>query len=1362
MRFWSALRIFSLLGFVCIVGLTCSFESGSPMRLLNSTRARDALIIALMFFLPLLTFWSQTVGGKTLIPAENLYQFEPYATAREAVGAPLVQQNHLVLDLALQNYQWKSFIRESIAEGEVPLWNPHQFSGIAFFAAGQQSTLYPFNVLYYVLPLWLAYGWFTVIQLWLAGVFMYAFTRGLGVSQFGAAFAGITYQLSAFFIISAVFPMIIASVVWLPLMLLMIEFMLKRRDKTLIWLSIGAVALGCNILAGHVEITYYTLIIAGYYAAGRLLMELSRTRTIKPLIAPACAMLAMVALGLGLGATQFLPLFEAAQNNFRTASTTFDQVLGWAHKPRDIVQFLLPNFYGNPSHHAIFDIFSFENVPMSVNALGETRYHTEWGLKNYVEAALYVGVLPLAFAAFALLARGYRTAEKLIWGILGVFSLTVMFGLPTYGILYFTLPGIDQLHSPFRWVFGLTVSVAVLAGFGVDRFVAHRGRLTQIFAYGITGIGTLTLIGLLASRLFYGQVAPLVERVFNSMALATSGFPDAQSFYSYQFVNVLIFGVVALVGGITLLALRRLQSESLKGWHVLTVAILAADLMIASGGFNPASDPAWLEYTPPSIAWLQAQDGEWRYTALETVGRPAIMNANSGLRYQIDDIRGYESIIPKPYVEFMERTYPQPQLEFNRVAPLYTHDDYASTLESAQLNLLNLRYVITYADQDLTATGWTVAYQDDAVRIYENENVRPRAFVIEASEALTADAPYTPAAITPLNSREMLVDVDADAGDWAIISLSYDAGWRAFIRPQGGDEDAESALETTIVLENLLGAQLPDAGAWTIRFVYSPQSFQVGLFASFVSVIILVLMLGMWGWRRFVNTGDTPTGGGVKTVAKNSLAPILLNLFNRGVDMAFALVMLRVLGAEDAGLYFYAGIVFVWFDIFTNFGLNLYLTRAVSRDRSSAAYMLLNTSALRFVLMILGIPLLVGFLVVRQGSGDPLPDYAVLSIAILYIGLFPNSLSNGLSALYYAFEKAEIPAATATIATILKTVGGLAALLIGWGIVGLAAVSIITNTITLMLLWWNSPLRKREIRAEAKAGTNAGMKAGTIDRPMIRRMVGESYPLMLNHFLAQIFFQVDVILIEWIHNPTMVGQYSVAYKWISAINVIPAFFTQALLPLMSRQAHEDRAALKRNVTMGLKLLSCITFPLAVVFTFAAYPLAGFLGGAQYLPDGAIATQLMIWSIPFGWMNSLVQYVLIALDLQNRISRAFMIAVGFNIAANLLLVPEYGYQAAAITTILSELILLVGFTFLLRGSIGMINWVNIMWKPLAAALVMGAVLVLAYDSMPFAALVFASALYLAALFILRPLNADERARLAPLIPSRVRRLVMRTA
>src|SRR5262249_1420782 len=150
------------------------------------------------------------------------------------------------------------------------------------------------------------------------------------------------------------------------------------------------------------------------------------------------------------------------------------------------------------------------------------------------------------------------------------------------------------------------------------------------------------------------------------------------------------------------------------------------------------------------------------------------------------------------------------------------------------------------------------------------------------------------------------------------------------------------------------------------------------------------------------------------------------------------------------GIYTYAGVIFVWFDIFTNFGLNLFLTREVARDRSRAGRVLFNTSALRLILALVGVPLLLGFLSVRQSQVDrPLTAEALMAIGLLYIGLLPNSLSNGLSALYYAFEKAEIPAAVATVATICKAMFGLAALIMGFGVVGLAGVSILTNCVTL-------------------------------------------------------------------------------------------------------------------------------------------------------------------------------------------------------------------------------------------------------------------------------------------------------------------------
>src|SRR3990172_8164472 len=100
----------------------------------------DMLIVAGLLLLQLLFFAPVTLGGRTQIPADNLYQYEPWRSARAAVGVPEIPHNALLSDLLLENFQWKSFVRQSMSSGEIPLWQPEQFAGTPFLAAGQHSA----------------------------------------------------------------------------------------------------------------------------------------------------------------------------------------------------------------------------------------------------------------------------------------------------------------------------------------------------------------------------------------------------------------------------------------------------------------------------------------------------------------------------------------------------------------------------------------------------------------------------------------------------------------------------------------------------------------------------------------------------------------------------------------------------------------------------------------------------------------------------------------------------------------------------------------------------------------------------------------------------------------------------------------------------------------------------------------------------------------------------------------------------------------------------------------------------------------------------------------------------------------------
>ncbi len=294
-------------------------------------RRSDLLILAVLFILPLLLFWPVTLGGKTLLPVDNLYQWQPWKAAADQFNAQ-IPQNQLVSDLILENYAWKHFIVESLSNRQIPLWNPYQFAGAPFLANGQHSAYYPFSILFYLLPLTVAYGWFTVSQLFLAGACMYVFARVIGMGRLASLTAAIIYQLSGFYIVSVVFTMIIAAAAWLPLLLAAIELIIQQRSifgrpSTVPWIILGAIALACQIMAGHIEITYYTLLIMALYAVWRLVTVARTTRqaarrrqpdaggqkrdalrfAFHVLRRPVFALIVLVLLGIGMSAIQLLP-----------------------------------------------------------------------------------------------------------------------------------------------------------------------------------------------------------------------------------------------------------------------------------------------------------------------------------------------------------------------------------------------------------------------------------------------------------------------------------------------------------------------------------------------------------------------------------------------------------------------------------------------------------------------------------------------------------------------------------------------------------------------------------------------------------------------------------------------------------------------------------------------------------------------------------------------------------------------------------------------------------------------------------------------------------------------------------------------
>ncbi|MBX5489700.1 MAG: oligosaccharide flippase family protein [Chloroflexi bacterium] len=470
-------------------------------------------------------------------------------------------------------------------------------------------------------------------------------------------------------------------------------------------------------------------------------------------------------------------------------------------------------------------------------------------------------------------------------------------------------------------------------------------------------------------------------------------------------------------------------------------------------------------------------------------------------------------------------------------------------------------------------------------------------------------------------------------------------------------------------------------------------------------------------------------------MAQNSAFPIAAALFNKALDLAFAIVALRVLGPGDAGKYAFVGVIAIYLDILLGFGMNTWLTREAARHPARWRPELWRVLRARALLWLL--------LAALAGAGGgalatlgTISAAEVLALALLVLALAPNGAAAALSAVFQAFERMEYPAAVTVQTTLLKVALGLLALALGFGFVGLAAVAIVVNVLTLLTLL----ALFQSVARPATASRSTGSIGGLLD------LLRETSPFMVNNLLASLFFRVDLFLLRPIAGDTAAGWYSAAYRVVDGLTLIPAYFTLALFPDLARRATTDRAALARVYGRALKALLTLALPVSVGIWLLAEPLVELFAGRAYLPQSAWALAVLIWFLPFSYVNGVTQYVLIALDRQRFLTAAFLLATVVNFGANLLLIPRFGLLAAAALTVASELVLLGPFWWATTRELPGLSVLRLAWRPAAAAAAMGAVIAPLAQGPWLLAVPVGAAVYGGVLLALGGVDADDRALL----------------
>jgi hypothetical protein len=384
-------------------------------------------------------------------------------------------------------------------------------------------------------------------------------------------------------------------------------------------------------------------------------------------------------------------------------------------------------------------------------------------------------------------------------------------------------------------------------------------------ALGALAAGALLAIGVAVAWIERGRLAAELDAWIRASSALQAGFTAGRVLLSYWWAQVAGLALLLLASGLALAVSRWRRSSLSSGLLVLLVVV---DLFRFGIGFNPLADPGLLDLEPPVVQFLRAQPGHFR---IVSVGRDDVLPPNLAAGFGLHDVRGYDSILLRDYVDYMSLIEPQILVPYNRIAKLF----HVESLSSPYLDVLNVRYVLT--TELIDRPGYRLVFEEGA-RVYENDRAMPRAYVVYGAisvpgraEALQAlrEPGFDPWRSVVLEGQRALLDgpttsggtVDSQPADL----LEYAAGLvvvRARATQPGYLVLADTFYPGWVVrvdhverpllrANRALRAVALETGEHEVRFTYEPASVRIGLTLSAAGLAGVVGLggLGLVGRR---------------------------------------------------------------------------------------------------------------------------------------------------------------------------------------------------------------------------------------------------------------------------------------------------------------------------------------------------------------------------------------------------------------------------------------------------------------------------------------------------------------------------------
>jgi len=461
----------------------------------------------------------------------------------------------------------------------------------------------------------------------------------------------------------------------------------------------------------------------------------------------------------------------------------------------------------------------------------------------------------------------------------------------------------------------------------------------------------------------------------------------------------------------------------------------------------------------------------------------------------------------------------------------------------------------------------------------------------------------------------------------------------------------------------------------------------------------------------------------ISRVSKNAGALLIGSMLRMVFAFAFVIFAARFLGVEGYGKFALTQHLFELSLSLSATGLGILVTREVAKDRS---WLSRNFAPGIVFVSILGLAG-AGLLIVGAALAGYAPD-TQRAIYIAAAAVLPAALCALLEAIFVAFEKAELVAAGTALEGLVRIALCFAALLLGYELVSLFVILVVTRVAQLALYCFFLARRLPPVQWRFRPGT-----LWSLAREWLV-FAGETW-------VAALYLSLDVVLLSLFWGEIAVGVYDAAWKLIRLGPVVANSFTTAVFPYISRLYVDAQHTFQQISEQSVKFILAMVLPAALCISVFSDRLVLLLFDEQYAASATVL-RISAWLLIPQFLNPFLSRVLYARGQQRRSLAVAIVGLVTFLTLAVPLIPNFGPVGTAWTTIVSSYAAMVCYIgYAMVGSSRRAILI-ILARQTAAAMVLCLALMYMKQADVFMALTACATLYAGVLLALRIVSLSD--------------------